>query len=450
LKKLVNLLLSLLITTLILSCNHSGPVDENGVIQEAPIHEGMSRVSFNFDQSDYPAEIASKGPYDANEIIYFDVQTGDFRHVPLSEGINKIDVVKDRIYVFGLVYNPFLNQEILARDISTLISLLGNFSVASLGLDSLPISDTGADLIDLGELNFSTDTFNSTIGSLTASELLGHPESALATYGLTDGTLMQYLNPDIDHNGIYDADENIFWKVELILDIPIFNGDYIYETGEFVNDFSNFEKLYNAFFQIGMGPALPEYPIEEIQLKLPDFPQAYDSGNQPVDYLSSHNVGYVENERMYGFGLMGIETPSIPISGDYVFINGPENYYFDNLEFVSISSDFEGYIFPIIDLTTNSNNIYTNIAWKWLKIIEGTVSPADRSEVSLYIQQIDFFIGSSGYTDPITLGVDPYEENSVDISHLNQENLETFIFKCVTKGNTYLRFHFETFSRPYS
>jgi hypothetical protein len=45
--------------------------------------------------------------------------------------------------------------------------------------------------------------------------LLGYPESILTTYGSTDGTLMQYLNPGIDHNNIYVVDENVIWHIPI-------------------------------------------------------------------------------------------------------------------------------------------------------------------------------------------------------------------------------------------
>ena len=164
----------------------------------------------------------------------------------MEDGYNEIDLDKNGTHLLGLI-----NNWGAARSIGSTISTLGNISIISNGLNSLPLSDEAVDNIDLGELTQGTDTFSSDINSTTISESTGYSISTLDQFAQFDGTMMKFLNPDINQNNDYDIDEGLSWSFSAMYYFSPTSNDFsldnnaIYTPLEFLPE--SFSFVFNTY-----------------------------------------------------------------------------------------------------------------------------------------------------------------------------------------------------------
>ncbi|MBI9103376.1 MAG: hypothetical protein JEY99_13240 [Spirochaetales bacterium] len=117
-----------------------------------------------------------------NEVLVVNLdETGQVEKFPLVDGLNNVFLKKDAIQLVSFVYNSNLESSTAAnvRSISTSIQLLGNITIISNGLDSLPVSPAASTYIDLGQLEQTENNFQSEADSNIIADELGVDEYLL-------------------------------------------------------------------------------------------------------------------------------------------------------------------------------------------------------------------------------------------------------------------------------
>ena len=213
------------------------------------IINGSSTVQFSLDTGTTPSTSIAGTVYDGsrslstspapNEIIYVDASQ-DFPRIqraPLGDGVNELALVKGGVHLVGFVYNP-ANARSMTRSTASSIQTIGNLQIVAAGLDSVPLSSEAADEIDLGQLAATATGYTSPLTAGTISAELGYDQVAMETFGTFDNTLMKFLNPDINGDGIYDQNQFFTWKFRAIPYINLKKTMYDFGSAEMSPDFS--------------------------------------------------------------------------------------------------------------------------------------------------------------------------------------------------------------------
>jgi len=348
----------------------------------------MSRVSFSFPGGGLPAE----------ELVYTDLKSEnpELHHVPLQEGTNEIDLPKDGLHVLGLVSRSSVSGSILSsRGIGSAISTLGNISIVSNGLDSMPLSNDSEDLVDLGELEFSDGSYGSGLSGAAVSDLLGYDPASLEGMGLFDEALIKFLNPDINQDGIYDAEQDLDWSFILVVDYDIDNALLNYDSITLpVADFS-----YNGF-RILIRLKDPRGLVSPVQggdahLTLPQTVQN-TSTSLDVDTLSTATeINTEEGLVEFWFSLDRGYDPLPPYTGNYELSFNGNTLYFQNMDFIKPAENHEGFVFPVVKPIINSSGKYQTVYWKWMQIRDGGYFTAGADLVKLVVPILYFYFYDS-------------------------------------------------------
>lgn len=152
------------------------------------------------------SKVLSTGENRASDSNYYFVYvdlSGDreINHILIDSTDLELTFDKGHVYVMGIF-----------RETDEGILPVGLITDESGELSSIPITYDATSTIDLGTLVASGNVLVSTVTLEDFSHLLGNiSEEALKQFAGYDITLKNFMNPDIDRNGIFDNEEGIYW-----------------------------------------------------------------------------------------------------------------------------------------------------------------------------------------------------------------------------------------------
>ena len=294
---------------------------------------GKSRVSFTLpDTSD------TSSP---NELIYIDLNSDNpvLKHISLEDGYNEIDLEKNGTHLLGLV-----NNSGIARSIGSTISTIGNIGIISNGLDSLPLSDNASDNIDLGELTENSETFSSDIDITTISDDTGYAINTLSGFGQFDETTIKFLNPDINHNGIYDSEEGIQWSFQVNYNIRLtvtpddFDNDIVETDVTDINPSISYQLFHNGSLDPNDNFDYQGTNVNDnIRLYFPDTSNIVDNNGNPITYRASYYTDH--NQFAFDTYPEGM-NPLPPYTGNYRLTVYDETFYINNASFLKQADNY--------------------------------------------------------------------------------------------------------------
>ncbi|MBI9103733.1 MAG: hypothetical protein JEY99_15060 [Spirochaetales bacterium] len=371
----------------------------------------------------------------ANEIILIDL-TGDVPekrvtyHIPLEDGLNSLQLEKGNQYAVGLAYKPELLPEVdsdadpagSVRSISSAVMTLGNFKIISSALDTLPISEYSNDDIDLGSLTLNEEEmdFNSEISLQDISNSTGYDTSVLEGYGTFDLASRQLMNPDINRDGEIDSDGGAYWRLVSLINrkfgVDQFDFDDTLNPVKIpIDDFGiGFEPSYMYFFNnFGLVYEEGSYDGFELLKSIPESDASQVISTWPI----------VQNEGDTMSLDFGIQPEHLFEGGDFIIRAFDEDIlFFNSIDFLSPSDNYEGFIFPIVKAVADSGNYMKSLSWRWMQILDGNYVDADPEVVRLCIGTMFFYFLHEDAADPDAFdpehfgsGYHYYENGTIDL-----------------------------------
>ncbi|MBI9104260.1 MAG: hypothetical protein JEY99_17715 [Spirochaetales bacterium] len=403
--------------------------------EEIHISYALPSEYFILDNQFYRA-LSSDVPVD---FVYLNIleENHKFHHFTIIDERGAIDVPKDGFYIFAFTgREPVENFSLTgSRDISSSISVLGSLKIVVMGLDSLPLQEAVSD-IDLGLLVNTGDYYESSLASASLEDSISYTAEDLEAYALFDNSLLKFMNPDINKNGIYDTDENIFWRLTALRRYEILSSDFDIENDDVnipLNTFTNNTDCQLVFWH-NLGIDHP--PVEEVFLRFPENTTYYDKQDDIITGIYSHHGYPATGDADYQLGQYYfsldslVSSPTPPYNGDYVLSLGDVNYELNNLNF-TLTTEYgaDGFIFPLIEVDVGTDDIIHSVTYKWYKVQGGVVVPATDNEVHLQI--FDFYFGFESSSELLDFLAEPetyrstyYIERTLDVSEF-QINIDT-------------------------
>ena len=407
---------AIVIASIFLSgCNSGAPV----------LLDAENPVELQFSAAASRSTSRSLSASDANDIVYIDLtETTDgtytLYHKPLTDGENSLTLEKGDYFAVGLTHNPALADD-SAYDY---ISSVGSFLISDGELDSLPFSKDAEGVLDIGNLSFNGDSYESTVDIDELSSSTGFSSTALDTFGAADTVFRNIVNPDIDHDGKYDSDAGSFWRFCTLVDINMSGIDIDFNSPSGSAQYS-ITRFYGAYlryclmlnnFNIGIN-AFTNW--NDICFELKNYNSA---GNLTATY--NHDNAPYEGDWLQLY--FPIESSKF-ISGDFTLtINEKEPVlFFKDISFIKPENNFEGFIFPQVRCIADGNGRWNTLEWQWLQIINGEYTKvADTNAIRIMIKDMYFYFVEDGISQaysPEHFGSSYhfYENGSIDLSSYN-------------------------------
>ena len=324
-----------------------------------------------------------------NEIIFTDASGpfGRLRRQTLEPGENTIRVSRGGTYVIGLVHNSSGS-----RSIGSAISTIGNINIVSNGLDSLPTGDTSMDAVDLGPLTPGDGTFESGVGAGQIAVELGEDAGVLAEFGATDQLMTKVLNPDIDRNGVYDADEGIEWDFICSYNFYLDVSSEDFDAGIISTPISDIpHDIAWLFHQNGLPSDNDEFEYhgtnlnEDIRLYYPPNTPITDGAGNPLTYRASY---YSTDWQFYFDSDPSGMNPRPPYDGDYLLNVYGMDYYLDNVVFLKPADEFQHLLLLIYSQEYAEDGTVIRASWKWKEVVDGQYADPNPEVVKLRINEI--------------------------------------------------------------
>jgi len=366
---------SILLTSCIskISPNFNKP-PEGKVLLKADISQVLSNTNFS------PKIDGLKAENTEWYVIYENVTKGDgIQYETIDSTEMELILEKSSIYVVGLA----------KKNDQGWIEMIGVLGDPYLGVTCIPVSDDATEVIDLGRLIEDEGILRSeTVSPDEFSRMLGYSKDMIQEFGKSDITFKNFLNPDINRNGVIDNSENLTWWITSLYDFkidesaaePVFesfryvfwiNRDYVLNTyGEdFAVNSINSEILNNdkdiaTLTNLDTGEYLkPSF----VHVEFDDYYQWYFDSSSPKNGT-------------YRLDAMGSET------------RNTYSFYFEDLCFFDPTKDFEGLITPIYKSEVYSDGKIKNLSWDWK--IHTTTGMKDVSEdiVRLLSNRMGYFM----------------------------------------------------------
>jgi len=363
------------------------------------------------------------------EVVYVDITKTypEYIHQSLVDGVNNVELPKGGVYVMALVgRDETAESAVASRSLSGAISLLGNFSIVSNGLDTLPVNDTGGNSLDLGTVTATadSDTYESEADSSQVEDALGYSGEELDSYSIFDKSLLKVMNPDINRNGVYDDEEDLKWRLSGMRTYAPYQASDVDLSNDVINvslDRFTSDTDFNLVFW--HNESFPHPDVENVWLTLPEGNTYTDYDGETItgvhpEYGSSNDDG-TEFQYYFPFN-RDIASPEAPYSGDYVLDLDGQVYYFDNVNYMS-ADDYGsgGFLVPFVEVAFDQDDLLTTLTWKWYKIEGNGYVPANSEEVHLQILEFYFYLpDDSRVLGPRNWGLNYYDNGTVDISSL--------------------------------
>lgn len=305
------------------------------------------------------------------------------------------------------------------------IKLVGLLGDSDSDLSSLPISVDATDVIDLGVLYEEDGILNPEISFDDFVGMLGFSdEDAIRQFGDYDITLKNFLNPDIDGNGVFDDEEGISWREETWYYF------YVQDPADLNNP-----KPPTEYYRSGEGTTIViwiKYKGHELKTDLyttnPCATLVFPNG----DAIIPHNSGYLGGEEyQYYFNpkRVGKDTPVEP--GEYTLILHDETEGKDislkfNWGFLNPENQLGGMIYPIPVFEAYSDGVVKDVKLKWYFYSKnGNITTASNEVVDLIYKMFYSYLAWD---------INGMVWYSLDIDHPKKEgDLYTFYFTDIVK-----------------
>jgi len=321
-----------------------------------------------------------------NEIIYREIERQDapLLRKPLANGRNSLMLPKGKNYLVGFVYNPNLDPDD-TKDLPY-IKVVGGLEVVNSNLSgTIPTTAETDSEIDLGDLSKGETGLETEVTLDDFSSMVGYSPEALTSFGVFDDSLLKYLNPDINRNGLYDEEEEgLGWLLTPCRDYLLYLDDFssegpILSIDRFEHD--NFEFVF-WFTRDSLTYVRPE----ETFLKFPSNATYFDDDRSVTGIKAYHTVPQEFIYQQYYFkGLSEVRNSyRRGFDGEYQITLGIQNYYFGNFSFMSPSKDdFEGFLFPQTECVFDDDGYLLTIKYTWWIIKDGVYVTPSNEDIKL-------------------------------------------------------------------
>lgn len=397
--------------------------------------EVESRITFSIDEPATGLASISGKALDVsapNELIWIEVsqELPELFRKTLFAGQNEILIPKNGVYLMGFVYNATLSRSLPdSRSIAGGIQTVGNLGIVSAGFGSLPLSVAAEGFIDLGLLSQEGTSFSSGMQLSETASATGYAPGILMEFGQFDPSLLIFLNPDIDANGIYDQDESLGWAITQQKYLLFHQGD-IQDDWSIPESIDAYVGQHNPVFWHNTKIAHPA--MQDVFLHFPSDREYVTPSGELVEgvipFYETRGDGLVpirDPTNQYYFSLRGMDLlPKPPYNGDYLLEISGKLYYLNDLNVQEgDGGSYEGFTFPALRFELGSNNHISMIRCRW-KTASGTgYREPSSEEIRLKIRELRFDFGGIASdpeaNSPEYFGADYYDNFSIDVSSLN-------------------------------
>lgn len=331
---------------------------------------------------------------------------------PLTDGENSLMLIKGKNYLVGFVYNPNLDPS--ETKALPFIKVIGGLEVVNSNLSgTIPTTLETSSEIALGDL-FKGETGLETEVSLeNFASMVGYSPETLASYGVYDDSLLKYLNPDINRNGLYDVEqENFDWMLTPSRDYKLYADDFTTQKPVLsIEDFQD-EDFHLVFW---FTRNLPHVNQSQVYLTFPNTQlyKKYD-GNIVNGMNATYDVPAEKNDyQQYYFSRINLfmSSPRPPYNGDYHLRLGSQEYDFEQIRLLSPwENSFEGFLFPQSTFMFDDQGYLQKIKYKWWVVKDGLYKQPSLDELKLRIGESFHFYyylpeSRGGVIHPATLAV---------------------------------------------
>ena len=149
----------------------------------------------------------SKAGDDKYYMVYEDITKSDkLEYITIDSTDASLVLNKGDIYVVGIAKKVFENGK-------KHIKVVGVLGDDYYGLRCIPVGESATEVIDLGKLVKDGEVLKSTVSATEFADMLGYDEELLKQIAIVDITFQNFLNPDIDRDGVFDSEESFKWYI---------------------------------------------------------------------------------------------------------------------------------------------------------------------------------------------------------------------------------------------
>ncbi|HEY6879503.1 MAG TPA: hypothetical protein VI299_15860 [Polyangiales bacterium] len=281
--------------------------------------------------------------------------------------------------------------------------IAGVFRASDFDLDS--IAATAPGMLDMGDLNVDGNTGTATASVSTSSLLsaLGLSTETATLLGSMDDISLRYVNPDIDGNGMIDAQEGVSYGLDFHLRFTMSDGSQTIGLDGLFNRYAD-PATTRATYSLGSAIAswgMTRFGVTTVADYRVRFPTSSGTFSAPPSSASySANVWIEDDAWLYtsaGPSSVGISfdnTQPFPI-GEYDFeVKGTQLTFTDvrthTLEELNRGADL---VIPFLKLNTRESACtgwscqVSGFDYKWMKRTEAGWVEATAQEVALLVPQ---------------------------------------------------------------
>ena len=282
---LIIMLICMCLIAFIISCSSSTSDDNSNPI--------VIRFSVNpYTSSQY---FSPRTLQNISDIVYIDLRDAvprmkDISMADFAEGTVEIPADYNQSVIIGFINRPTIDT----------IRLLGRLIIPSASLDSIPISDYAANIIDLGTLLETIAGYEATNSETEIITDTGLSQQALQHQGIFDDTAIKLLNIDINNNNILDTEESyqevpFSWKFYSDIHVYFVSNDLDVPPGFVLNKIdlatgtldapvSGF-RIHDVKFAFEVRGIQPDNAIHTAILTFPDGPTLLDQNSRPINSI---------------------------------------------------------------------------------------------------------------------------------------------------------------------
>ncbi len=422
--------------------NDGGGTDETVIPGKSILHFDLGTTT---SQSVSPAGVtALSGDGVPDAVVHVNVLDADptIAHQSLVDGENEVILDKDGLYLLGFVdVNDAANGG---------ITPIGNLSLAQVGSSSVPLDSDAGDNLYLGTLTFTNGQFETDL-SLTELEAgTGYSAAELEEVARFDHTLTRFLNPDVDRNGVWDVDEELWWDFRA--DYPI-SLDYealvVAQPGDPVQ--SDWLDPY-AHPNIVYWSVTRDYVVDSWDDFALDLPPDVDANldGSPITSVGAYqfDAGFPGSGEFVNFQFFGVWDPLPPFDGDYVVNIGADRYFIDNAQFPQAAEGFEGVPLMLYALYKDEYGVYHQAHVTWRTVVDNQIAIPDMVQVSQRLTHSSIDFGPQTGDTPVTSVHVPTDsdETMVDLSGYELAEDTHWIYPAAITDIAFNQFQFNVHS----